>query len=342
MSSDGPGDGNRADHAGHEDPGKDLAPTHEFEITAGDAGQRLDHFLVSQALPFTRSQLKKLIDEGHCTVSGRVGRPAQKLRAAEQVCLAPPPVRPFDRVAAEAIPLKVLYEDDDLIVVDKAAGMVVHPAPGHQEGTLVGALLGHCKTLSGVGGEERPGIVHRLDRLTSGVLVASKTDRAHEGLARQFRQHSIERRYRAIVCGELRPPRGLFDTLHGRHPVDRKRYSSRVTRGRRAVTHYETLEPLFGATLVEARLETGRTHQVRVHFADHGNPLLGDPVYGGRQRVPGLQEVARALGRQALHAYLLAFEHPRSGERIQCTASLPTDMLIAVEGLRALRDERRT
>lgn len=204
---------------------------YEFEVTTRDAGQRLDHFLVARALPFTRTQLKKLIDEGHCTVSGEVGRPARKLRATESVRLVSPPPRPFDRVAPEAIPLTVLFEDDDLIVVDKAAGMVVHPAPGHQEGTLVGALLGHCKTLSGVGGEERPGIVHRLDRLTSGVLVASKTDQAHEGLARQFRQHSIERRYRAIVCGELRPPQGRFDTLHGRHPVDRKRYSSRVTRG---------------------------------------------------------------------------------------------------------------
>jgi len=238
------------------------------------------------------------------------------------------------QVEAEDIPLNVLFEDDELIVVDKPAGMVVHPAPGHRYGTLVGALLHYCETLSGVGGELRPGIVHRLDKLTSGVMVASKTDAAHHGLAAQFAAHTIERRYLALIVGRPAKASGTFDTFHGRHPTDRKRYSSKVERGRRAVTHYRQIEALGAATLMEAQLETGRTHQVRVHFADAGHGLLGDPVYGRAGRDPDLRRIGQALDRQALHARILAFDHPCSGERLRFVTPPPADFMQAVEALR--------
>ncbi|MCK5800513.1 MAG: RluA family pseudouridine synthase, partial [Deltaproteobacteria bacterium] len=217
-----------------------MPPPLQLLVLVADAGQRLDHFLVAQALPYSRSQVKRHIDAGDCTVNEAVARPSQKLKLGDVVRYTPPEPSAYDRVEAEAIDLEVLFEDDDLIVINKAAGMVVHPAPGHQRGTLVGALLAHCDHLSGIGGLLRPGIVHRLDRLTSGVMVASKSDRAHEALARQFKVHSIERRYLAIVRGRLHPPEGRIETLHGRHPVDRKRYTTHVARGRRAVTRYWT------------------------------------------------------------------------------------------------------
>jgi 23S rRNA pseudouridine1911/1915/1917 synthase len=205
--------------------------------------------------------------------------------------------------------------------------MVVHPAPGHARGTLVGALLAHCDQLSGVGGQLRPGIVHRLDKLTSGVMVASKSDAAHEGLAQQFRRHSIERAYLALVAGRPAPASGAFHTLHARHPRDRKRFTTRCTRGRAAVTHYRVLRPLPGASLVEARLETGRTHQVRVHFAEHGHKVLGDPVYGRLPaQSPLLRRAGQMLGRQALHAHVLGFDHPLTGRALRFVSPLPPDI----------------
>jgi 23S rRNA pseudouridine1911/1915/1917 synthase len=227
----------------------------------------------------------------------------------------------------------VLYEDEQLIVVDKPAGMVVHPAAGHSSGTLVNALLGHCDNLSGIGGVLRPGIVHRLDKLTSGVLVASKTDEAHQGLAEQFSVHTVERRYVVVVAGRLAAARGTFDTFHGRHPTDRKRYTSRCDRGRRAVTHYEVRQPLRGASLVQATLETGRTHQVRVHFADAGHPVLGDPVYGRPPGHPEARRQGRALGRQALHAQVLGFVHPVTGQRLRFASPPPPDMQVVISAL---------
>lgn len=305
----------------------------EFCVSEEEAGQRLDRYLVARQLPPSRSQIKKHIDAGCCEVNGVKARPACKLRPGDTVLFFLPPPEP-SRVEAEEIALSVLFEDDDLIVVDKPAGMVVHPAPGHRRGTLVGALLHHCETLSGVGGELRPGIVHRLDKLTSGVMVASKTDAAHQGLAAQFTAHSIERRYLAIVSGVPTPAKGAFDTLHGRHPTDRKRYSSKVDRGRRAVTHYRVLEAFGRAALMEARLETGRTHQVRVHFADAGHGLVGDPVYGRAGRDALLRGLGEALNRQALHARTLAFDHPRSGERLRFATPPPPDFLRALSALR--------
>jgi len=290
-----------------------------------EAGTRLDQYLAARSLPVSRSQLKRHIDAGRCRVNGEVARPAKKLHAADQIELELPPPEP-DEALPEEIPLAVLFEDAALIVIDKPPGLVVHPAAGHRGGTLVNALLGHCQDLSGVGGKLRAGIVHRLDSLTSGVLVASKTDQAHLALAAQFAVHSVERRYLAVVAGRLPAPSGTFDTLHGRHPTDRKRFTSRCERGRRAVTHWRVLEELRGATLVEARLETGRTHQVRVHFAESGHGLLGDPVYGKPPADPVAREAGKRLGRQALHAQVLAFDHPLTGERLRFATPPPPDL----------------
>lgn len=309
------------------------APSHSFTVADQDAGQRLDRYLAARDLPHSRSQLKKYIDAGCCRVNASPGWPALKLRSGDVVSLVPPPAEPAD-VEPEAIALDVLYEDEALIVVEKPSGMVVHPAPGHVRGTLVGALLAHCEHLSGVGGVLRPGIVHRLDKLTSGVMVASKTDAAHEGLAEQFREHTIERAYLAIVRGDLRAEEGVFRTLHSRHPTDRKRFTTRGQRGRVAVTHFRVLERLHASALVEARLETGRTHQVRVHFAEHGHGLLGDPVYGGSPRDPLLLAMSRELGRQALHAHILGFQHPLTGERLRFVSPLPADLRGVLDRLR--------
>jgi 23S rRNA pseudouridine1911/1915/1917 synthase len=306
---------------------------YEFVVAESEAGSRLDHYLVARELRRSRSQLKRLIDRGLCSVNEAVARPAKCLRAGDRVALLIPPAEP-DEALPEAIALCVLYEDPHLIVVDKPAGMVVHPAVGHRQGTLVNALLGHCRVLSGVGGTLRPGIVHRLDKLTSGVLVASKTDEAHLGLAAQFAKHSVERRYHAVVSGALPAAAGTFDTAYRRHPTDRKRFTSRGKEGRRAVTHYRVLEPLRGATLVEARLETGRTHQVRVHFADAGHPVLGDPMYGRPPRDPEARQQATRLARQALHAHALGFDHPITGERLRFATPMPPDMQQLMAALR--------
>ncbi|MCC6750345.1 MAG: RluA family pseudouridine synthase [Deltaproteobacteria bacterium] len=305
-----------------------------FEVGAAEGGLRLDQYLAGRELPQTRSQLKRCIDAGCCLVNAQVARPARRLRAGDRVVYTPPPPVPSD-VLPEAIALVVLFEDDQVVVVDKPAGMVVHPAAGHRSGTLVAALLAHCGELAEVGGVLRPGIVHRLDKLTSGVLVASKTDAAHGGLAAQFKAHSVERRYLALAAGELRADSGRIETAYGRHPTERKRFTSRVPTGRRAVTHFQVVERFVGATLVEARLETGRTHQVRVHFAEHLAPLLGDPTYGRAPRDARLREVGRALGRQALHAQVLGFDHPRSGERLRFVSPVPEDFAAALAALRS-------
>lgn len=311
---------------------------YELVVAASEEGQRLDRYLVARRLPRSRSQLKRFIDQGLCTVNGQVARPSRRLRSDDRVVMRLPPPEP-DAALPEQIELTVLFEDEHLIVVDKPAGMVVHPAAGHSSGTLVNALLGHCGELSGVGGRLRPGIVHRLDKLTSGVMVASKSDAAHLGLAEQFAVHSVERCYEVLVSGHLERGRGTFDTLHGRHPSDRLRFTSRCAAGRRAVTHFEVERLLHGASLVQARLETGRTHQVRVHFADAGHPVLGDPLYGKLPAGRRARDVHRRLGRQALHAAVLGFAHPVSGQRLRFATPLPADMLRAVAALDAAGEE---
>jgi len=292
------------------------------------AGKRLDAVLARLEPSLSRAQVQRLIDAGEVRVSGERAKPAHKLRAGERIEGAvPAPVE--TAVTGEALPLAILYEDADVVVIDKPAGMVVHPAPGHASGTLVNALLHHCVDLSGVGGELRPGIVHRLDKDTSGVLVVAKHDRAHRALAAQWKGHGIEREYLAIVRGAPREASGTVDAPIGRHPVDRKRMSTATRRGRAAVTHWRVERRLRDATLLRVRLETGRTHQIRVHLASIGLPVLGDPVYG---RGRGPREAAD-LGRQALHAALLGFAHPTSGAKLRFEAPLPAELVALLERL---------
>lgn len=310
-----------------------------IELVAGAAG-RLDAVIAGAVAQLSRAQVQRLIEGGLVTLAGVVAtKPGARVRVGDPITVIVPEPEPLELVP-EAIPLAILFEDADLIVIDKPAGLVVHPAAGHASGTLVNALLHHCKDLSGIGGVLRPGIVHRLDKDTSGVMVATKSDRAHAALTAAFAAKSrgeagsLERSYLAITSPAPPAGRGTLRTLHGRHPVDRKRFSSKVATGKPAVTHYEVVEPLHDAALVRFRLETGRTHQIRVHAADQGWPLVGDPVYGHKPRDARLAAVARTLGRQALHASTLAFEHPVTGARLRFEAPLPADMQAALSSLR--------
>jgi 23S rRNA pseudouridine1911/1915/1917 synthase len=294
----------------------------------------------------SRAQAQRLIEEGRVTVAGAVAAKSLRVRQGDAIEVVVPPPEPLE-VEPEPIPLAVLFEDPELIVIDKPAGMVVHPAAGHTRGTLVNALLFHCKDLSGIGGVMRPGIVHRLDKDTSGVMVATKTDRAHAALTAAFAAKSrgedagpnkgIDRTYLAITSPAPPKATGTIRTTYGRHPVHRKKFSSKVA-GKSAVTHWAIVEPLHEAALVRFRLETGRTHQIRVHASDHGWALVGDPVYGHKPRDARIAEVAKKLGRQALHASTLAFDHPVTGERLSFESPLPEDLQAA----RAALVERAT
>ena len=289
-------------------------------------GWRLDRALADAVPTLSRERLKVLIASGAVTRDGVMVRdPAKRASAGDRLNVAVPnPTLPHNE--AQDIPLVIAYEDEHLIVIDKPAGLVVHPAAGNLDGTLVNALLHHCQgSLSGIGGVARPGIVHRIDKDTSGLMVAAKTDRAHEGLARQFHDHSIDRRYRAIVGGRPRPAEGKVDAPLARSATNRKKIAI-VQGGKRAVTHYRTMELLRDAALVECRLETGRTHQVRVHMASIGHALLGDPVYG---RTKGAQKaLLETLGfrRQALHAAHLGFIHPVKSTALAFDSDMPADM----------------
>jgi 23S rRNA pseudouridine1911/1915/1917 synthase len=295
---------------------------------AEHAGRRLDALLAQLEPGLSRAQIQRAIAAGEVTVEGRLAKPSQRLRAGQRIELRLPEPAAA-RLEPEAIPLRVVYEDADLIVVDKPAGLVVHPAPGHASGTLVHALLHHCSDLSGVGGELRPGIVHRLDKGTSGLIVAAKHDRAHRHLAEQFRAHSIDREYLALVRGRPRADSGSVDAAIGRHPSDRKRFSTRTARGRSARTHWTVERRFAGHTLLRVRLETGRTHQIRVHLASIGLPIAGDPVYGGGRKLSALP----GLSRPALHAALLGFVHPRTGERLRFSSELPEDLARVLQEL---------
>jgi 23S rRNA pseudouridine1911/1915/1917 synthase len=301
----------------------------EHRVPPELAGKRLDAALAVLEPSLSRAQARRLVEQGVITVSGARVKPAHKLRGGERIAGRVPEPEPA-RVAAEDLPLTVLFQDADIVVVDKPAGLVVHPAPGHSGGTLVNALLHHLRDLSGVGGELRPGIVHRLDKDTSGVLVVAKNDAAHRSLAAQFKAHSVEREYLALVKGAPRADSGTIDAAIGRHPTDRKRMSTRTRRGRTAVTHYRVEERLAGASLLRVRIETGRTHQVRVHLASIGLSVLGDPVYGGGRA----QGAELGLSRQALHAAVLGFTHPRTGDELRFESPLPADMARALESLR--------
>lgn len=295
-------------------------------IAADMEGWRLDRALATLLPTLSRERIKALISSGQVSNGAALARdPSAKARAgAAYEVFVPAPVAA--EAEAQDIPLDIVFEDDHLLVVDKPAGLVVHPAAGNLDGTLVNALLHHCAgRLSGIGGVARPGIVHRIDKDTSGLLVVAKTDRAHEGLAKQFADHSIERRYLAITNGTPMPPAGTVDAPLARSPQNRKKVAIQP-RGKRAVTHYKTLQRLRDAALVECQLETGRTHQVRVHMASIGHPLLGDPVYGKTKAVH--REILHELGfhRQALHAAVIGFVHPVDRKNCRFESKIPDDM----------------
>ncbi len=291
---------------------------------------RIDLFLCREMDGESRAGIQRLIENGNVLVNGSAVRPSHKLKGGERLEIEIPEPQPAEP-QAESIPLDVLYEDSDLIVINKEAGMVVHPGPGTASGTLVNALLAHCTDLSGIGGELRPGIVHRLDKGTSGVLVVAKNDRAHQALSAQFSVHSVKRIYQALIYGCPAEDSGKIEGIIGRHPTERLRLSGKARHGKHAVTRWRVRERYNRVSLVELRLETGRTHQIRVHMTEAGFPLLGDPLYpdGGRiNNIPDtqLRGMINRLGRQALHARCLGFIHPTSGEYMEFTVEPPADM----------------
>ena len=287
-----------------------------LDLTADREGERVDAFLARSVPDLTRSAAQRLLERGAVTLRGRAAKKNDKTRLGDSLTVCLPEPQPVDLVP-QNIPLDVIYEDDDVIVVNKPVGLVVHPAPGHPDGTLVNALLYHCGTsLSGINGELRPGIVHRIDRDTSGLIVAAKNDRAHLALAAQLQDHSLARVYEAVAVGGFREDCGTVDAPIGRHPVDRKKMAVDRKNGREAVTHWSVLARYPGYTHVECRLETGRTHQIRVHLASIGHPLLGDTVYGSKKPWPG-------LAGQCLHARRLRFVHPSTGEPLELECPLP-------------------
>ena len=291
--------------------------TRTLQVNPEDAGERLDAWLAEQLPDVTRSAAARLCEDGRVTAAGKPLGKNHRLTGVEAVSVVLPDPEPIEAVPQD-IPLDVVYEDPDVIVVNKPRGLVVHPAPGHPDGTLVNALLHHCgDSLSGIGGALRPGIVHRIDRDTSGLIIAAKNDFAHQRLAAQLQDHTLSRIYRCIVTGNLREDTGTVDAPIGRCPSDRKKMAV-VAGGRPAVTHWAVLERLPGHTYVECRLETGRTHQIRVHLASIGHPILGDTVYGAKKAVPGLQG-------QCLHAMGLRFLHPRTGETVELWCGLPEE-----------------
>jgi 23S rRNA pseudouridine1911/1915/1917 synthase len=301
--------------------------------TSAEAGERLDRVLAGRELGYSRTTLARFISEGRVEVDGEVLPPRAKLKVGATIVVRPTPPPPSEAVPQD-IPLVIVFEDADLLVIDKPAGLVVHPAAGHPDGTLVNAVLHHLGGQRPPGVDpERPGIVHRLDKDTSGVMVVAKSEIARDSLVSRFAAHDIDRTYLAIATGNP-PPTATWDTLHARHPHDRKRFSSAVPRGKRAVTYMRRVESLHGAALVECTLDTGRTHQIRVHLADAGFPVLGDPLYGRRHRDPRVFEASETLGRQALHARLLGFPHPVTGAPCRFEVEAPADFQAAITALR--------
>ncbi len=308
-------------------------PGRTFLVTADDQGKRLDVTLAALVPEESRTQLSRHVSEGAVTVNGAAVAPSRKLRTGDVICWNPPAVRPVELLAQD-IALPIVHEDRWLLVLNKPAGLVVHPAPGHEDGTLVNALLAHCHDLRGIGGELRPGIVHRLDMDTSGLMVVAKDDATMGALGEDFKVHRILRQYEALVLGH--PPResGRIETMHGRDPRDRKKFSVRVRNGKKAITNWRLLERFDGAARMEAELETGRTHQVRLHFGALGCPILGDTTYGRVPRDTGLREMGDTLGRQALHAKTLGFHHPGTGGWVEFRSELPPDMALVLAALR--------
>ena len=298
--------------------------TRELTAATEHAGVRLDAFLSADGA-LTRSQAARLIAEGRVRVNGKPAAKSARLSGGETVTVDVPQLRET-ALPPQDIPLDVVYEDDDVIVVNKPTGLVVHPAPGHPDGTLVNALLHHCgDSLSGIGGEKRPGIVHRIDRDTSGLIIAAKNDAAHLALSAQLKDHSLSRTYECLVTGNMKQDSGTVDAPIGRSSADRKKMAVFPT-GRRAVTHWEVVARYPGVTHLRCRLETGRTHQIRVHMAYIGHPILGDTVYGAKKPVPGLTG-------QCLHATGLRFVHPRTGEPVELHCPLPPEFTAMLQKL---------
>ena len=316
------------------------ADRHEFTVEAESAGERLDVYLAGLLPQHSRSQIQRLIREGLVTVAGTSSRPNHPVKPAEHIVVEVPEAAPATPLAQE-LPLPIVYQDADVLVVDKPAGMVVHPAAGHQDGTLVNALLFHAEDLSGVGGEQRPGIVHRLDRGTSGLMVVAKNDLAHRELTRQFQDREVEKEYVALAWGEVHAGRRL-DLPVGRDPVHREKMSTRARRARSAVTRITRSRDLGGVSLLFVAIATGRTHQIRVHLSAIGHPIVGDRTYGGvRHRMPASLRAVERLERPFLHAMRLAFTHPTEGRRMEFEAPLPSDLLDVLEELERRAQERQ-
>lgn len=293
------------------------------------AGERIDRFLDGVMEDFTRSHLQKLIRDQYVTVNGGCVKSSYKMREGDRVTVTVPEVKETD-ILPETIALSIVYEDADMLVVDKPQGMVVHPAAGNETGTLVNALLAYCgDTLSGINGEKRPGILHRIDKDTSGLLMVAKNDRAHQSLAAQIKAHSLTRAYLALVHGGFKEDSGTIALPIGRHPHDRKKMAVTEKNARSAVTHYFVKERFSGYTLVECRLETGRTHQIRVHMSDRGHPIVGDPVYG-------VKKEPFSLNGQLLHAWQIGFNHPTSGKYMEFQSPLPAHFEKVLKRLRNL------
>ena len=305
-------------------PASDKSAMSKFIVPKEDARVRLDRFLARELPEHSRSRIQQLIRIGFVRLNGATTRTRQLLRTGDKIEVTEPPPEKID-ARPEPIPLDVLYEDEDLIVINKPSGLVVHPGAGQREHTLVNALLHHFPKLSGIGGKERPGIVHRLDKETSGCLVVAKTDVAHRGLSGQFAARTVEKIYLALVAGKLRKSAGTVEEKIGRHPVDRQRMSTASRRGRAAKTEYRVLSSSNEMSLVECKLHSGRTHQVRVHLQHLGHPVLGDKVYGKKN--------AKPFPRQMLHAWKLGFQHPRTSEWKNFEATLPNDFGNAIKSL---------
>jgi 23S rRNA pseudouridine1911/1915/1917 synthase len=303
----------------------DIVPRHDLTVSAEDAGVRIDRYLTAVLAGQSRSQIQRLIKEGKVTIGEQAVRPNRVVREGEAIVVdIPEPASPLPQ--AEALDLDILYQDSDIVVLNKPAGMVVHPAAGHAQGTLVNALLHEISDLSGIGGELRPGIVHRLDRGTSGLMVVAKNDRAHAELGRQFHDREVEKEYVALVWGVVQAGRRI-DLPIGRDPVDRKKMSARARRARSAATRITKALHMPGVSLVHVAISTGRTHQIRVHLSEIGHPIVGDAVYGGlRRRVPGDLRPILALDRPFLHAGRLVFHHPTDGRKMEFEAPLPHDL----------------
>jgi len=291
-------------------------------VSENDAKLRLDQFLAKRLPNYSRSRLQQLIRGGLVRLNEQSTRPRQIVRGGDRIDLTEPPLEKID-IRPEPIPLEILFEDDDLIVINKPAGLTVHPGAGQREHTVVNALLSHCATLSGIGGKERPGIVHRLDKETSGCLVVAKNDMAHRELSKQFAARTVEKIYLALVAGKLRKPAGLIEEKIGRHPVHRRRMRVTSLRGRTATTEYRVIRSSNQASLIECRLHSGRTHQVRVHLHHLGHPVLGDKIYAPR--------FAKNFPRQMLHAWKLGFHHPGTGDWKILEAPLPADFATAIK-----------